>query len=302
MKSEKNEIKAPEVGTGEMSSKESELLHKTWARIEVSRNPNRPHALDYIGKIFSDFEEIRGDRHFSNDEALIAGMGILRADSPNQTKVFFLANQKGRTTKQKIVRNFAMAKPEGYRKAIRLLELAEQFKKPVFSFIDTPGAFPGIEAEERGQSEAIAKSIQKMFEAKVPTIGVVIGEGGSGGALAIGVVDKLLMLSNSTYSVISPESCAAILWGQSAEAKKAARALQLSAENTFKLGICDQIILEPDPGAHTHFDKVTESLEAALLNHLGEISKYSTEELLKKRFLKYRYIDERVTDFQKVLK
>jgi acetyl-CoA carboxylase carboxyl transferase subunit alpha len=184
-----------------------------------------------------------------------------------------------------------MAKPEGYRKAIRLMELAERFDRPIVTFIDTPGAFPGIEAEERGQSEAIAKSIQRMFEVKVPTLGFVIGEGGSGGALAIGVVDKLVMLSNSTYSVISPESCAAILWGQASEAKRAARALQMTAENTLKLGVCDEVIAEPEPGAHAHFKEVCHLVEQSILKNLGELTKISNEKRLALRFEKYRNID-----------
>jgi acetyl-CoA carboxylase carboxyl transferase subunit alpha len=286
----------------EQAEKESTLLAKSWAQIENSRHPLRPHALDYISALFSDFEEVRGDRHFANDDALIAGMGALKDPNSPMKNVFFLANQKGRTTKQKIHRNFAMAKPEGYRKAIRLMELAERFHRPIIAFIDTPGAFPGIEAEERGQSEAIARSIQRMFEVNVPTLGFVIGEGGSGGALAIGVVDKLFMLSNSTYSVISPESCAAILWGQASEAKRAARALRMTAESTFSLGICEGIIEEPHPGAHEHFDVVCHSMNAKISECFTELGSYSVEQLKLNRAKKFRHIDHQAGSFEDLSK
>lgn len=272
-------------------TKFSDRMTEIWSTVEKSRHPQRPHALDYIQKLFSDFEEIRGDRGFAEDKALVAGIGRLRA-IPGVTEInlLFLGHQKGRNTKQKIERNFGMAKPEGYRKAIRAFEMAEKFKLPVLTFIDTPGAYPGIGAEERGQSEAIAKCIQVMFEVKTPSVGIVIGEGGSGGALAIGVADKLLMLENSTYSVISPESCAAILWGSAAESKRAAAALNLTAKNTLALGICDEVISEGRDGAHENSEFVFDTLLKRIHHHFLDLQNLSLEKLLADRFRRYRSI------------
>jgi acetyl-CoA carboxylase carboxyl transferase subunit alpha len=270
----------------------SDRLRNAWGVVEKSRHPQRPYSLDYAVKIFSDFEEVRGDRAYSDDAAIVAGMATIEVDGYKQN-VFVVSHQKGRNTKQKILRNFGMARPEGYRKAMRVFELAERFKKPVITFIDTPGAFPGVGAEERGQSHAIAASIQRMFEVKVPTVSVVIGEGGSGGALAIGVGDRLLMLENSIYSVISPESCAAILWGNAAESKRAAVALKMSAKETFELGLCDEIIEEAGSGAHETLEETSARVKSAIVRNLKDLSKLSTEDLLKQRFDKYRKIDQR---------
>ena len=281
--------------SGEM--KFSDKLQDAWRVVEKSRHSQRPHTMDYINKIFSDYEEIRGDRTFGEDAALVTGMGILRASFTNENsstkdrKIFFVGHQKGRTTKQKIERNFGMAKPEGYRKAKRVFEMAERFKKPLLAFIDTPGAYPGIGAEERGQSEAIASSILGIFKVKVPTLGVVIGEGGSGGALAIGVTDRLLMLENSTYSVISPESCAAILWGNSGESKRAAWALKLAAKDTLRLGVCDEVISEAGAGAHEDLEGVCLRLLKSINHHFDELIGLTQEQRMEARYKKYRYID-----------
>ena len=271
----------------------SEALRVAWSAVEKSRHAQRPHSLDYIHKIFEDFEEIRGDRKFSEDPELIAGMGILRGEGKqDDRKVFFLGHQKGRTTKQKIERNFGMARPEGYRKAMRLMDLADSFGRPVLTFIDTPGAFPGIGAEERGQSEAIAASILRMFKLKMPSISVVIGEGGSGGALAIGVADRLFMLENSTYSVISPESCAAILWSDAGEAKQAALALKLAAHDVHRLKLCDGVIREPGDGAHTDLGQTAELMRTQILSSLAELTSMDPSARLAARYEKYRRIDQ----------
>jgi acetyl-CoA carboxylase carboxyl transferase subunit alpha len=277
-----------------VDKKFSEKISDAWKLVEKSRHPQRPYALDYIVKLFENFEELKGDRVFAEDPAIVAGIGeFLDPQSEKRKSVFIVANQKGRKTKEKIERNFGMARPEGYRKAVRVFELAARFKKPLITFIDTPGAFPGIGAEERGQAVAIAESIKKLFEIKVPSIGVVIGEGGSGGALALGVADRLLMLENSIYSVISPESCAAILWGNSGESKRAALALKLSAKETYELGLCDGIIEEGGEGAHAEFDLATQKLALAISKSLSEIESLSHEERLENRYRKYRYIDSR---------
>lgn len=260
-----------------------------WSVVEKSRHPKRPYALDYVHFMFSDFEEFKGDRRFGEDPAIVAGVGVLKGKL--KKKMFFIANQKGRTTKEKVERNFGMAKPEGYRKVLRTVELAERFNKPILSFIDTPGAYPGMDAEERGQSEAIASSIQRLFKATVPSIGVVIGEGGSGGALALGMTDRLMMLQNATYSVISPESCAAILWGYAGEAKQAAFALKLAAKNVLQFGLCDEIIEESGNGAHESFDQVAEKILERLLFHLKSLEKISPKERMDARFERYRRID-----------
>lgn len=274
----------------------SDIVQEAWSVVEKSRHPQRPHTLDYIHKMFIGFEELKGDRAFAEDPALIAGIGTLRASRTQpERSVFFLGHQKGRSTKQKIERNFGMARPEGYRKACRVMELAERFKKPLLSFIDTPGAFPGIDAEERGQSEAIASSTRRMFELKVPSVSVVIGEGGSGGALAIGVPDRLLMLENSTYSVISPESCAAILWGNAGESKLAAVAMKISAKDNLRLGICDEIVPEPAGGAQESVELMSETLLERLQANLAEISSWTLEKRLQEKFLKFRKIDQRVS-------
>jgi acetyl-CoA carboxylase carboxyl transferase subunit alpha len=272
----------------------SDQLSEVWSVVEKSRHPQRPHSLDYIHKVFIDFEELKGDRCFGEDAAIIAGMAELRGEKDKFSQsVFILAHQKGRNTKQKIERNFGMARPEGYRKAMRIFELAERFNKPVIALIDTPGAFPGVGAEERGQSVAIAQSILKMFELKVPSISLVIGEGGSGGALAVGVADRVLMLENSIYSVISPESCAAILWGTASESKRAALALKMSAKETFELGLCDEVIAEGGSGAHENPDEAASAIKAAFIKNLQELLAMDPQTRAAKKYEKFRHIDAR---------
>ena len=264
-----------------------------WSVVEKSRHPKRPHALDYIKEIFEDFEELSGDRSFKEDPALLGGLAKLKATQDSSpTRCLVLAHQKGRNTQQRVKRNFGMAHPEGYKKAIRLMDLAEKFSLPIISFIDTPGAFPGIEAEERGQSYAIATCTQKMLSTRTPSMGIVIGEGGSGGALAIGVPDRLLMLSNSTYSVISPESCASILWKDAKESKKAAQALQPHAESVKKLGICDEIITEPGKGAHENLAATSALILSKIHEHLIELQQLPLALLLEQRSQKYRQMGQ----------
>jgi acetyl-CoA carboxylase carboxyl transferase subunit alpha len=271
----------------------SQKLDDAWKVVEKSRHPQRPYALDYAVKLFDNFEELKGDRCFADDPAIVAGVAEFTLPNENKQTVFIVANQKGRKTKEKIERNFGMARPEGYRKAMRVFALAERFNKPLITFIDTPGAFPGIGAEERGQAIAIGESIRRMFELRVPSIGVVIGEGGSGGALALGVTDRLLMLENSIYSVISPESCAAILWGNSAEMKRAALALKLSARETFELGLCDAIVDEGINGAHADVALACDHLRHRIRSALSEVLAEDPELRLRKRYDKYRNIDAR---------
>ena len=271
----------------------SEKLDEVWKVVEKSRHPQRPYALDYVMKLFENFEELKGDRLFAEDPAIVAGAADFVFSNGKKQSVFIVANQKGRKTKEKIERNFGMARPEGYRKAMRVFDLAQRFNKPLITLIDTPGAFPGIGAEERGQSVAIGESIKKMFELRIPSVGIVIGEGGSGGALALGVTDHLFMLENSIYSVISPESCAAILWGNSGEMKRAALALKLSARETRELGLCDGIIEEGPEGAHNDFDKTCTYLKAALSESLSSLIEEDIETLLAKRHEKFRRIDDR---------
>jgi acetyl-CoA carboxylase carboxyl transferase subunit alpha len=275
----------------EKTASKDELAH-AWKVVEKSRHPLRPYTLDYIEGIFDEFEELKGDRAFRDDPAIITGIAKFTSpDTGLPIGVFVVGNQKGRKTKEKVQRNFGMAKPEGYRKALRIFNMAERFNMPLVSFIDTPGAFPGVGAEERGQSVAIAENIRKLFEIKVPTLGVVIGEGGSGGALALGVTDELLMLENSIYSVISPESCAAILWGDSSKMKQAAHSLRLSAAETFNLGLCDGIVPETSPGAHEHLGETCEALRKVIAEKLSTLSKKDSTTLLDRRYSKFRKID-----------
>lgn len=282
-----SDTKAPKANGSE--SNLDVTTSEIWSVVEKSRHPKRPHALDYIKIICDDFEELSGDRSFKEDAALVGGIAQLKSITGNQSiRIMVLAHQKGRNTQQKVKRNFGMAHPEGYKKAIRLMEMAEKFSLPLITFIDTPGAFPGIEAEERGQSYAIATSTQAMLSMRSPSVGIVIGEGGSGGALAIGVPDRLLMLSNSTYSVISPESCASILWKDAKESKKAANALQPHAESVKKLGICDEIITEPGEGAHDHLEDTAQLILTKFHEHLDELKQLSIDQLMELRSQKYR--------------
>ncbi|WP_372652568.1 acetyl-CoA carboxylase carboxyltransferase subunit alpha [Alcanivorax borkumensis] len=251
----------------------------SWQISQLSRHPKRPYMLDYIKRIFTDFDELHGDRAFSDDPAIIGGMTRL-----NGQPVMVIGHQKGREVKEKVRRNFGMPKPEGYRKALRLMEMAERFKLPVLTFIDTPGAFPGIDAEERGQSEAIARNLRVMSQLKTPIIATVIGEGGSGGALAIGVCDHLQMLEFSTYSVISPEGCASILWRSADKAPEAAQAMGLTAGRLHELGIVDQVIKEPLGGAHRDYDQAADAIRKALAAQLESLCSMETDALINRRY------------------
>lgn len=252
-----------------------------WQIVQLARHPQRPYFLDYIPRIFSDFDELHGDRDFSDDPAIMGGVANL-ADQP----VVIMGQQKGRTTNDKVQRNFGMPKPEGYRKALRLMELAERFKLPIFTFIDTPGAYPGIDAEERNQSGAIAQNLQAMSQLKTPIISTIIGEGGSGGALAIGVADRVLMLQYSVYSVISPEGCASILWKSAEKAPEAAEAMAMNADRLYQLKLIDKVIEEPLGGAHTDFDEMANQLKVELVKQLAQLQYFSIEKLLELRYNK----------------
>ncbi|PCC99305.1 acetyl-CoA carboxylase carboxyl transferase subunit alpha [Halopseudomonas pelagia] len=251
----------------------------SWQIAQMARHPQRPYTLDYISQIFTDFEELHGDRHFADDAAIVGG--IARLDG---RPVMIIGHQKGRDVKEKVRRNFGMPKPEGYRKACRLMQMAERFKMPLLTFIDTPGAYPGIDAEERGQSEAIAWNLQIMARLKTPIIATVIGEGGSGGALAIGVCDRLMMLQYSTYSVISPEGCASILWKKSEKAADAAEAMGITAERLKELKLVDNLIAEPLGGAHRKPEEMAARVKAQLLVELEALEKLPADELLERRY------------------
>jgi len=253
-----------------------------WQVSQMARHPQRPYTQDYIDSIFTDFDEMHGDRHFADDPAIIAGTARL-----NDQPVMVIGHQKGRDVKEKVLRNFGMPRPEGYRKALRLMEFAERFNMPIFTFIDTPGAYPGIGAEERGQSEAIATNLAVMSRLKTPIISSVIGEGGSGGALAIGVCDELLMLQYSTYSVISPEGCASILWRSAERASDAAEAMGITADRLQKLGFADTVIKEPLGGAHRDVSQISEDLKKGIQNALDKVKDLSTDELLERRYKRY---------------
>lgn len=254
-----------------------------WQRTQLSRHPQRPHTLDYIEKIITDFHEIHGDRRFSDDLAMITGFGFIDGQ-----KVAVIGIEKGRKTQEKIKRNFGMANPEGYRKALRVMQLASQFSIPVITFVDTPGAYPGIGAEERGQALAIAENIEEMFNIKSPIISVVIGEGGSGGALGIAVADKVFMMEYSVYSVISPESCASILWSDPKMAETAANSLQLSPNKALELKVIDGIIKEPAGGAHRYPDKAMQIVKDSILSSLKLVQKEDLDVMMQKRFEKFR--------------
>ncbi|MGH7505558.1 MAG: acetyl-CoA carboxylase carboxyltransferase subunit alpha [Longimicrobiales bacterium] len=251
-------------------------------RVQLARHPKRPYTLDYIDLAFSDFVELHGDRSFRDDEAIVGGWARLDGRT-----VMVIGHQKGRDMKQNLRRNFGMPHPEGYRKALRLMQLAEKFGRPVLTLIDTPGAYPGIGAEERGQAEAIARNLREMARLRVPIIATVIGEGGSGGALALGVADRVLMFENSIYSVISPEGCAAILWKTSDAKDLAAEALRLTADHLLELGVVDEVITEPTGGAHEDWNATAASLQEALLRHLAAVSTSDTDALLHERWSKF---------------
>ncbi|HEU4433416.1 MAG TPA: acetyl-CoA carboxylase carboxyltransferase subunit alpha [Pyrinomonadaceae bacterium] len=252
-------------------------------RVQLARHADRPYTLDLIERLFEDFVELHGDKRFAEDPAIVCGLARFHG-----LPVVIVGHQKGRDTKQRSYRNFGMPKPEGYRKALRVMKLGEKFGRPIFTFIDTPGAYPGIDAEERGQAEAIAYNLREMAKIKVPIIVTVIGEGGSGGALAIGVGDQVLMLENSIYSVISPDGCAAILWKDSTKADRAAEGLRLTAQHLYESGIIDKIIPEPEGGAHNDYDQTARYLDSALSERLAEAVSCSPEDRLTRRYQKLR--------------
>jgi acetyl-CoA carboxylase carboxyl transferase subunit alpha len=256
-----------------------------WQRVQIARHPKRPYALDYVGLVCENFQELHGDRQFKDDRALVGGTAFFGSQP-----VMIIAQQKGRETKEKIERNFGMPQPEGYRKALRLMRLAEKFGLPVLSFIDTPGAYPGIGSEERHVAEAIAVNLREMAMLRTPTICVIVGEGGSGGALGIGVTDRVLIFENSYYSVISPEGCAAILWKDRDAAPEAAEALKLNADTLEKLGIVDEIITEPLGGAHNNPNQAAATLKYALQKHLNDLVSLSSERLRETRYERYRHL------------
>ena len=253
-----------------------------WQRVQIARHPQRPFSLDYIQKLAPDFIELHGDRHFADDPSLVGGLGSIDGQS-----ILFIGQQKGRNTNENLFRNFGMMRPEGYRKALRLMKLAEKFNVPIVSLIDTPGAYPGIGAEERGQGEAIAKNLLEMSRLKVPILVIIIGEGASGGALGIGVCDRMLMLENTWYSVISPEGCASILWRDAALASNAADAMKVTPKDLLEMGICDRIIAEPLGGAHRKPDKMVESLKSVILEELNILLQTDPDAFLDQRISRY---------------
>ncbi|MDD5255219.1 MAG: acetyl-CoA carboxylase carboxyltransferase subunit alpha [Candidatus Omnitrophica bacterium] len=254
-----------------------------WQRVQIARHPKRPYTLDYISMLMTDFVELHGDRCFADDKAIVAGFATL-----GKQQFMVMGHQKGRDTKENLKRNFGCAHPEGYRKALRLMQMAEKFNRPVLVFIDTPGAYPGIGAEERGQAQAIALNLREMVNIAVPIVAIVIGEGGSGGALGIGVADKVCVLENAYYSVISPEGCAAILWKDGSRAPDAAEVLKLTAADLLKMGIIDEVIPEPLGGAHHDPQKSAENIKDAVMRHIKALVSLSTEELLDLRYKKFR--------------
>ena len=251
----------------------------TWQIVQVARHPNRPHTLDFIERIFDEFEELHGDRQFADDASLVGGIAKLEG-----IPVMIIGHEKGRDTEEKVKRNFGMPQPEGYRKAKRLMQLAEQFNMPVITFIDTAGAYPGVEGEERGQSEAIARNLAVMSSLKTKILVVVTGEGGSGGALALGVGDHVAILEYGTYAVASPEACASIVWRGSEKAPEAAEAMKVGASDLKKINIVDEIIPEPVGGAHQDYDAISANIKSSLLTNIAELSKFSEEELLTRRY------------------
>jgi acetyl-CoA carboxylase carboxyl transferase subunit alpha len=256
-------------------------------QVQVARHPKRPYTLDYVPRIFTDWIEIFGDRGFRDDGAIVGGWARL-----DDRSVMVIGQQKGRDMKENLWRNVGSPHPEGYRKALRLMQMAEKFGKPIVTFIDTPGAYPGIGAEERGQAEAIARNLREMARLRVPMISLVIGEGGSGGALALGVTNRILMLEHAVYSVISPEGCAAILWRTASEREKAAKALKITSTDLFRMGIADEVIPEPPGGAHSDWDGTAAKVKEVLIRHLGELSDLDPETLLRDRQAKFEAMGE----------
>lgn len=270
---------------GKVEEKRQEIFNNLtrWQKAQVARHINRPFTLDYIKHLFTDFNELHGDRNFGDDHAIVGGLA--RFDGQ---PVMVVGHQKGRDTKEKVFRNFGMPNPEGYRKALRLFRMAEQFGLPIITFVDTPGAYPGIGAEERGQAEAIARNLREMAELKVPVIVCVTGEGGSGGALAIAVGNRILMLEHSIYAVISPEGCAAILWSDGTKGAQAAEALKPAAQDIIQLGVIDEIIHEPVGGAHRDHEATAQAMGSAIRQHLAELQQMTPEQLVEDRYQKFR--------------
>ena len=273
------------------NSNQTQAESPAWIRIELARNPQRPYPLDFIERIFTDFSEIHGDRVFGDDEAVACGMARLGGE-----EVLVIGNRKGGTTKERVRRNFGMPNPEGYRKALRAMKIAEKFSRPVISFIDLPGAYPGLGAEERGQAEAIAHNLREMARLRVPTISVISGEGGSGGALALAVADRVLILENALYFVITPESCAAIMWHDAAQKQLAAEALHISAPEVAALGCVDEIIPEPPGGIHTNSEAGMGILGSVLRKHLAELQAMPVDALVAARQAKFRNIAQFYTE------
>lgn len=255
-----------------------------WEKTELARHPQRPYALDYIERIFTDWSEIHGDRGFGDDPAIVCGLARF-----HEEEVMVVGHQKARDTRQKVYRNFGMPNPEGYRKALRTMKIAEKFRRPVLTFVDTPGAYPGLGAEERGQAEAIARNLREMVRLEIPIITAITGEGGSGGALAIAIADRVLMMENAIYSVISPEGCASIMWRDASKKELAAQALRITAKDLSELGCVDDIVAEPEGGAHLDHEAAAALLDAALRKHLAEVKKSSTRELVASRYNKFRH-------------
>jgi len=268
---------------GQLARTRAQGGRSVWDRVQLARHAQRAHTLDYVGRLVQGFQEIHGDRSFADDEAVVGGYGWFRG-----MPVMVVGQQKGRDTKQKLHRNFGMPKPEGYRKALRIMNLAAKFSRPILTFLDTPGAYPGIDAEERGQAEAIARNLLVMARLPVPIIVTCIGEGGSGGALALGVGNRVLMLENAIYSVISPESCAAIVWRDSTQAELAAQALRLTSQDLLELGVVDEVIPEPEGGAHSDYDQAAKLVGDAIEGHLKSLSPKTPAELVEERYLKFR--------------
>src|SRR6202451_1348482 len=261
----------------------AEPTNPAWIKTELARHPQRPYPMDFIQRIFTDFSEIHGDRAFGDDLAMACGMARFHGE-----EVMAIGNLKGRGTKEKVRRNFGMTNPEGYRKALRVMKIAEKFNRPVFTFVDTVGAYPGLSAEEHGQAEAIARNLREMARLQVPIITTITGEGGSGGALAIAVADRVLMMENAIYSVISPESCAAIMWRDASKKELAAQALRITASDLAEFGCIGGIVPEPKEGAHTDHEAAAALLDAALQKHFGELIKMTTQELVASRYNKFR--------------
>ena len=273
----------------ELSEKRKEIYESLsrWERVQLARHPKRPYSIDYISKISNYWFELHGDRNFSDDPAIVAGIAII-----DTIKVMIIAQEKGRGTKEKVFRNFGMPRPEGYRKAMRIMKLAEKFNFPIITLLDTPGAYPGIGAEERGQGQAIAQNLLEMSQLKVPIISIVIGEGASGGALGIGLADKIICLENTWYSVISPEGCASILFRDAGRAKEAADAMQVTSYDLYKMGIADEIIKEPKGSAHIDPIGAAEVLKETIIRNYTELKKFTSDELIDARIEKYNKIGE----------